>query len=365
MRPTMMIVALAGAVAASPAAAQTTRRGTAPSPLVAALVNVQATGVLALTTNNAQQQIEVEVGPIPGEVRVFGISGIPDGVPFTNVAAIDLRTGTAQDFVQFRIFSAEAPTINLNTGAGNSDVKFIYFTPAGLTPASSSVTVTGGAAENKVGFEVFNEADSFDANWAVTHGDGNSEVTAAVTSTVATSLLAVDLRTSSGRGQDKAELAITSAAAMLDVAFSPRTGAGNDSTLLTIDGLEPGTASLFFDSNLGDGFDVAEAIAVTRGGTATYSGRIVGGNGDDQAKLLLEGDGRSTLTMNGGNGNDVLDMEYKGAVRGAPRLLGGAGNDILKIVATEPALMNPLLDGGAGFDEAIGFGRIINVENIN
>ncbi|MBL0921155.1 MAG: hypothetical protein IBJ10_03390 [Phycisphaerales bacterium] len=58
-------------------------------------------------------------------------------------------------------------------------------------------------------------------------------------------------------------------------------------------------------------------------------------------------------------------MFFKGTVTGAPRLLGGNSNDELKIVVDGPRVCTPFLDGGPGFDKAIGFGTIINCEDIN
>ncbi len=117
---------------------------------------VNPASTLVLTTNNEQQQIEVEVGPQPGEVRVYGIDGIPSGTLFTGVTAIDLTTGRAQDYVEFRVYATVIPSIRVDTGAGNSDVKFIYFLPFSVAPVVSDVEVVGNAANDKVGFEVFN-----------------------------------------------------------------------------------------------------------------------------------------------------------------------------------------------------------------
>ncbi|MDL1903272.1 hypothetical protein FBT69_00465 [Synechococcales cyanobacterium CNB] len=101
-----------------------------------------------VTTNNEQQQIEIEVGPQPGEVRVYGIDGIPSGTLFTGVTAIDLTTGRAQDYVEFRVYATVIPGIRVDTGAGNSDVKFIYFLPFSVAPVVSDVEVVGNAAND-------------------------------------------------------------------------------------------------------------------------------------------------------------------------------------------------------------------------
>ncbi|MBA4028349.1 MAG: hypothetical protein C0475_04335 [Planctomyces sp.] len=227
------------------------------------------------------------------------------------------------------------------------------------------MTITGGSGEDKATFEVVSETSSFAGNWVVNHGNGTSDVTATVNATQPSSFLGINLATTSGNGQDSVNLAIVTATSNLAVGLSATTGSANDSAILVIDGIGAGSAALNFNANLGDGNDVAEALAVWRGRSASFAGTILGGNNDDQLRQLLEGNGSSTLTLVGGNGNDNLDMEFKGAVSGTPRIFGGFGNDFLRVIADQPALLRPFLDGGPGFDEAIGFGTIVNVESIN
>lgn len=330
-----------------------------------AATQASAPGTLVLTTNGQQQQIEIEIGPAPNEVRVFGIEGVPDGESFFGINSLSLTTGNAQDFVEVRVFTAQAPSINLNTAGGNSDVVVRYFIPGGAGAITNSVTITGGSAEDKATFEVVSETSSFAANWVVNHGNGTSNVTANVNATEPSSFLGINLATNSGNGQDSVSLSVVTATSNLAVGLSANTGLANDSAILVIDGIGSGSASLTFNANLGDGNDVAEALAVWRGGSASFAGTVLGGNNDDQLRQLLEGNGSTTLTLVGGNGNDNLDIELKGAVSGTPRIFGGAGNDFLRIIADAPALLRPFLDGGPGFDEVIGFGTIINAEKIN
>jgi hypothetical protein len=373
---TLALIALAGA--AQGQTVRTTQLATdAPTTLQPAgvqrvattlpetMANLLLTGSLVIATNNAQQQIEVEVGPVPGEVRVFGVSSIPDGMVFTDVTAISLTTGRAQDFVEFRFFSEVVPAVTLNTGLGNSDTIFRYFIPFTLNPVSSSVNVIGNSANDKTFFEVISEADSFAAAWNVAHGNGDNETTASINSASPSSALAVDLFGTSGTGQDVLNANVISGAAAVDIGFGGTMGSGNDSAIVVIDEQSPGASTLALNLDLGAGLDVAEALVITRGGTADLAGSIRGGDGSDTLKALLEGAGSTSLTLDGGAGSDNLDSEYKGAVTGAPSLLGGSGNDLLKIVADQPDLLSPFIDGGTGFDEAIGFGTIVNVEQIN
>jgi hypothetical protein len=360
------VLALFAGLATSAASAQTVPPDvTAAGRVVVDLwVSAVTTGNLPLETTNRGQQIEIEVGPLPGEVTVFGIPAIPSGFTFPNVSNLSLRTGLAQDFVEVRFLGDTAPDTTINTGAGNSDVVLRYFTPAAAQSASN-VRIIGGAGNDKATIEVISEADTFAANWIVEQGNGNNEVFATVQSTAASTSLSASLTQLGGTGIDIANFNVISAASALNLAFNANQGRGNDSAIVTIDGLGPATTTLALDILQGDGADVTEALAVTRGGTTAFSGRVLGENGIDTIKTLLEGDGSTSLLLDGGASADVIESEYKGAVTGAPRLNGGTGNDVLKIVADQPALLAPTLDGGLGFDIGIGFGTFISVESIN
>lgn len=351
------LLAAAGAVSG-----QTLQSATALPTVMGELFN---TGTLVIVTNNQQQQIEIHVGPVAGEVSVFGVDGIPSGMTFPGVTAVELTTGTAQDFVEFRMFGTELPPVTVSTGANNSDVVFIYETPFSATPVTSEVTVNGLGGEDKVSFSVISEADSFDASWTVNHGNGNNETTATVLSASPSTALGIDLFSTSGSGLDKLSASILSGAETVDISFGGSMGFNNDSAILILDEQSPGAATINFALDLDRGLDVAEILAVTRGGSADLTGSILGGVGSDNIKILLEGAGSSNTTIDGGLGADFLDAEYKGQITGAPAMLGDRGNDFLKIVADQPALMTPFLDGGPGIDSAIGFGTIVNVENIN
>ena len=335
----------------------------------ATLTRVQqvAGGVLLISTNNAQQQIEFNVGPVPGEVTVSGVSTIPSGQVFTGVTAIDLTTGRAQDYVEFRIFTAAAPSIRVNTGLGNSDVKFIYDLPFSTEAASSLVEVFGSSGEDKVDFLVESRAASFAAEWSVNAGANNNEITASVNSPELSDSLAINLNGTATTGVDKLELAVIHNAASAEINFGGALGGNTDFASLIVDGLDGAlTADTALNVDLGTGIDGANVEIISRGGEYNTSGQILGGDGGDTLVFKQEeGVGTVDLTLDGGAGNDLLDMFMKGQISGTPRLLGGAGNDELKLVVDGPQLATPFLDGGAGFDIAIGFGTIVNVEQIN
>ncbi|MCC7387984.1 MAG: hypothetical protein IT431_04360 [Phycisphaerales bacterium] len=324
-----------------------------------------ARSVLVLTTNNEQQQIEIEVGPEAGVVRVWGIDGYSSGEVFTGVSAIDLTTGSNQDYVEFRVYSPVVPEISVDTGAGNSDVKVIYQLNSGAEAVVTEVSHTGGGANDKIAFIVESLGRDLDAAWTVSHANGFNEAAVQINSPEQTGSMDVDFFGSFGSGDDKLDLQIVQQAESLNLAVVGRMLNGNDTFKLETDGLGATNGVAFLDVNMGGGFDDAAAKFIARGGSMRATGTMNGAEGDDKVAIWLEGDGRLETRVIGGPGWDNLDAGGKGSIAGRPRLVGGPDNDFLKIVIDGPRLAHPFLDGGPGYDEAIGFGTFVNIEKIN
>lgn len=328
----------------------------------ATLVN----GVLTIDTTiyNTDQQMEFNVGPIPGTVQIGGVIGATV-TDFVGVTSIVVKSGPRQDYIEFRMYADTLPPVTINTGVGNSDVKVIYDLPSAATSVSTSVSITGNGGNDKSTFEVLQGAPTFLASWNVQAGNGNNETFAVVQSSAASDILAIALNMRAGTGQDKLEASVVSDAAAVDLSVNPDLGGGADSVIVFNDALSTGNLNLLSFGSLGDGQDVYELGNVQRGGTASFFGFIDGGASGDTLKFNSEAPGSMNLTLSGGAGNDTIDWFGKGAITGMPQLLGGAGNDILKLVVDGPQSAMPFIDGGAGFDVAIGFGTIINCEQVN
>jgi hypothetical protein len=327
----------------------------------------QSGTVLTINTSAyaTDQQIEVNVGPLPGQVQISGVIGAST-TTFENVAEIIATTGPAQDFVEFRMLAATLPAPVFSFTAGNSDVKVIYEPPSNATVVTSNVSITGGVGNDKAAFEVLNGAPTFIASWEVLAGNGTNEAIAVVQSPDASDLLAIALNMRSGSGQDKFDVSVTSNAAAVDISANPFIGSGNDSAIITTLALGTGNLNLQSFGSLGNGLDVYEVTNVSNGGVASFSGFVDGGDGTDTLKFTSEASGPMNLTLSGGAGADNLDWFAKGsAVTGSPKLLGGTGNDYLKLVVDGPFAATPFIDGGSGYDIAFGFGTIVNCEEVN
>lgn len=335
-------------------------------PLLEAMqVQAQRIGVLSIVSTAGQQQIEVTIGPAPGNVTVQGVPSIPSGLVFTDIDTIELRTGNAQDFVAFRILTEVVPDITVNTAGGLSDVIFDYQIPFTLAAASSNVVHNGGTASDKVAILAQTDAASFVGNWTMNHGAGNNETVVTANSTSASDNLSLNVNSTSTTGVDKIEMLVISAAANLSINLGGNMGGNADFASLIVDGLGPATTTSSFNLDLGAGQDAASVEILSRGGTTATSGSVAGGAGLDSLVFKLEGDGALNAQYDGGADADLVDFSLKGNITGSPRLLGGTGNDELKITVDGPQTATPFLDGGPGFDKAFGFGTIINCEDVS
>jgi hypothetical protein len=320
----------------------------------------QVGSALTLTTNNAQQQIEVVIGPLPGDVQV---TGVDNAGSYTGVGSISLTTGSGLDVIVFRILTNQVPDITVATGGNDSDVSFLYEIDFTAEIAGSNVTVTGGSGNDKVSFQASSLAAGVAARWNVNHFGGNNETKVEFNATGASEFLDLNLNTINGGGQDLLSVAVVSAALDNRFRLTGTMGGNNDTAFFNFDGISPSALSLNYLFDMGAGNDVAEVTNVTRGGIANVTGAVAGGNGLDSIKFLLEGSGTSNLSLQGGAGADTVEVDYKGTIDGSPFLIGNGGNDVLKLVVTDgPQISTPTLDGGPGIDTGIGFGTFISIE---
>jgi len=324
-------------------------------------------GALVIVTDNEGQEIEIDIGPETGKVRVWGVDGIPSGAVFEGVTSLSLTTGAGTDAIFIRVFALEVMPISVNTNAGNSDVKIRYELAESSQTATTDVVVTGGTGEDKAAFEVESLAAGFVATWTVSGLSGNNEATAVINSPEDSDLMSVDFDFTASGGLDKYVFDVISFAQSAQFGLSADTGGADDLAVVTLDNFASGSdTDAAFALRLGTGGDTSEIVVNSPGGTADLTGSSLGGSGDDLLKLVQEANGRINLRLNGQGGHDYVDVFAKGSnVRGTPRLLGAGGNDFLKLFVDGPHVATPIIDGGAGYDIAYGFGTIINCEEVN
>lgn len=345
----LALVALAGA--AAPAMAQ----GTA----------VQVGGSLTITTGAAQDDFSVIVGPVAGEVLIFGIPNVTEGVPFVGVTEINISTGLQEDKVRVETFSEVIPTVRINTGEGNGLVEIEMTVPPALLPVVSNLSIVGGGAEDRVYARINSLANNLRANWGINGGNGLNESSIIVESTQRSAGVGLNLDARGGLGQDKFQVDFFTATQVVDYFLTGLTGAGDDEINLNVFNDRPATVRTNFRVDMGAGLDKLQGNLVALNGTSSLSGAILGGDGNDIIDFNCESNVIGGLLMDGGNGNDYTKLNITQALRGVPRQNGGAGDDLMELFVQGARLATPQIDGGPGFDIFNGFGNTVNVEQVN
>lgn len=318
---------------------------------------------LNLVTNNSQQQIEFVIGPAAGQVKVVGINGGSEQ-NYTGVNTINLRTGTNLDVITFQIRTPNVPQINVDTGFGDSDVKFLYEIPSSAV-AQTRVNVLGGPGDDKVAFETKVLARTLNAQWNVRSGSGTNEVIAKTEHFGNAEATNIVLDAVTGSGFDKLAFETTTEARRQDLRLVGSLGEGEDNAVFKFDGVRAATTRIQSNLDLGGSKDQSEMIVVSRGGRIEVSADTRGSGGDDVLKTLLEGSGDADIAQIGGSGDDYLDIEFSGNITGRSRQIAETGDDFLKFVVTGPRRAQPTMDGGAGFDQGLGFGRVLSIEEFD
>lgn len=323
----------------------------------------QNRGALNLVTNNSQQQIEFVIGPAAGQVKVVGINGGSEQ-NYSGISSINLRTGTNLDVITFEIRTPNVPQISVDTGLGDSDVKFLYEIPSSNV-AQSRVNVQGGPSNDKVAFEANVLARTFNAQWNVRSGSGTNEVIAKTQHMGSADATNISLDAVTGTGFDKLSFETTTDSRRQALLLTGSLGEGEDNALFKFDGVSAANTKVQSTLDLGGSKDQSEMIIVSRGGIMNVNANTRGGTGDDLIKTLLEGNGQADISQIGGTGNDYLDIEFSGVINGRSRQLAESGNDFLKYVVTGPRRALPTMDGGQGFDSGLGFGRVTSIEEFD
>lgn len=325
-------------------------------------------GRLALTTNNTDQNVVVEMKEAAGVARVFGFQGIADGTAYSGISAVIVNTGTGSDRVEFDIESRQSKHILINTSGGNLESKTRWKILSNSRPVNARVTYTGLPAPlSLVDVEVDNET----ANATINVDTGiASEVNTKVLSDDPANNLTVDFN---ARGA-KTSFELVSNANVLNVALRGTHSTNFSEVKHLISQLRPATVRVSNDITLSGGDDKLETKIAASGSNTTITGSARGGNGNDG--ILYEIEGASVvngLNIDGGAGNDYLSNATKGVFQlsqtiGA-NINAGAGDDLL-ILTTDTSIrgtglpndVTPNIDCGTGSDLFNAFGFINNCE---
>jgi hypothetical protein len=325
-------------------------------------------GRLSLTTPGGNQSVKVEVSG-SGLARVFGFPGIADGTPYGGLSGVTVTTGAGNNKVEFELLSSQSFDVRVDTGSGQAETKVKWKILAGGLAPAANLAVLGTEGQTRL-VEVDLESESNRAAVSIDTGSAN-QVAAKVVSANASEFLRVAFAAAAPR----TSLEVGSNASALEVDVRGGATPAADELMYKIMQGRRADVNLNWAIDTGAGDDKVEALVSTSGSTVTQRGSVLTRAGNDTVQF--ETDAFSTvtgLTINGGLGADLLSQVIKGRFQSSQTLrtsmLGGDGDDEL-ILTTDTGIFGtglpndtfPLIDCGLGTDRFNAFGLIRGCES--
>lgn len=374
-------------------------------------------GTLNVFTGPGSADAKIVVGPTPGFVQIFGVPAIGDGAVFNGVRAISLRTGGAEDKLQFDIDSPQSLDLLVDTGAGYAETMIQWRVPSTAPSAVGTLDVRSTTGQTKTYLNLESFAPDFRLGWNMLGGAGNKEVQAMLMYKTGSQNVGNDFAFNLGGGTHKVAITVENEAAK----YGLRMDSGNAAELAAIVQSPNRTQAVTVDvtaaarSTLVDIQSAADALDVGLGGTYAGAANSINysvvqlrpaavnarlglrtGGGTDQIEMKFDGETSrlalggfvetgggndvvkiesnmrtsATATINVGAGNDIAEMFFKTPVffplAGLPRMLGGDGNDEIRLVPEQGfSGQSPRIDCGPGSDSVRAVGVILNCETRN
>lgn len=330
---------------------------------IAAAEATFSAGTLTVIGTPSEDVITVVFDVTPGHARVFGVAGTPDGTLFTGVERLVANTLASMDIVNVQILSATPPELDLDTGAGDSQVRVDIQTPFGLAPTYSKARVRGGPQKDSVLFEVNENAFGGTYDYVVFGGEGENDATVKFSSDVLGGVSTLNWRAFGGGSTDKMLVDVSTKADEFIVNGLGLTFGAGDEWIVKVAGDANTTARIQNAARLGSGGDTAR-IDVSNCSNAVVRGGTDGGDGDDVIELVTTSDMQASPLLLGGAGHDVLLVNVGQSLLAgsAPRILAGSGNDTVSMLVGSDVLGAPFSDGGPGVDSFTGVGVAVNFE---
>ena len=272
-----------------------------PSRLLAA-TELNA-GRLIVRGTTANDEIQLQVGPAPGEVVVLKAPGVAEGTRFIGVNAILVASGDSfSDKVEIKAELTSDLAITIDTGRGGDEMKLDMKALAGTV--NVRVEVLGSSGQNKLEWLVDSAAQALGISLVVNTLAGNDDLVVKIEADEPSARLAVNLATMTGTSDDAVEAVIKSAAAVVDLNVTGDLSAGSDKVKVELDQLTPSQVTANLNVELSGSDDSGEISIKGSNARLTVNGRLSAGQGNDALKLLVEGAAGGTPVLDGGIGQD-------------------------------------------------------------
>ena len=339
-------------------------------PLMLALLgsvsaaNAQVTlsgSTLTIVTGNGDDKVQVKVEA--SGTRVFDIPGVNDNINYGFITALVIRTNGGLDKVQILVENRPAPTIDINTGAGISEVDMdLKHYGAGPT----GVRVTTGNEDDKILIEADTNTSASQLNLTINAGSGKNETLINMESDLSpAALMGINLNINGGAQDDLVLIEMGNNLNQITASVSGSLGGGLDNFLLKTKTFQSGATNLNFNLDMGDGLD-SFSVSTSESATTTFNGSVRTGLDGDKVEVTTSGILQGNPTIDTGDGNDEVKVFSLGALAATLRTLAGSGDDKVEIFSGIPgSASSAFSDGGPGFDIFAGIGTVVNFEIVS
>lgn len=332
-------------------------------PFLCLAAPAAAFDTLSLATGSGSDDVRFELGPGPGAVRVYGVSGVGSGTLYTGITEIQLDTNAGSDKVTVLGALVADMDFDFDTGTDSDQVFFQFHVPASATLVRARLRVDSGTGGDQIVHEIVNSAPTFLLDTAATMQSGGDVMVVKLDSqALSVRRLGVWIDADLGAEADVLDVEVKSSARTAQFSVADQPSTEDESVTIVWDQTpRPGSVVGNFDLRSGS----VSADLKGEGSLFRTVGQIVGGANDDDITLKVDGRLIATdLVLEGGSGNDSIELLVGLDLTGDPLLSGGFGDDYLKLIIERDQFTNqgiPTIDGGPGSDICDAPGVIANV----
>lgn len=349
------------------------------------------------------KQVKIEVGPLPGQVRVID-GAAPGPQAYSGIRAIRVATGAGTDQIELDMNASQSLALSIDSGAGDAHMKLQWKVPPGAASTTSSLDMASGGGRLNIELDHASETAEASFQWTTRFGGGDKLIKGAVEFKEGVRQARQNIAfTQLGGGNHLVAMEVESKAA--DATLLLNTGAAQEvlykvispdrSTRLVADTtvagaknnieilsaapttsvrLAGGTANTplaetsigvvqTVPGTLGAQLDFTTRSTASKFGakfdgafsTLTLGGRLLGAGGRDEFKLETNARALASLLVDAGSGDNAVDFLASAALLATPtplRLVTGGGNDLISLQAGPGSTAVPQLNCGAGTDIA-------------
>lgn len=324
-----------------------------------------ANGVLSLAGTPGNDDITLQLGPLPGEVEVQGVSGPVGGGTFLGVGAITASLGAGQDKIQVLGSAPALPRLDFDFGSGLADASVDFtFAAAPVTSLTSSIRIVTGDDDDVVNVLLKTNAGRTSVALDLALGNGNNFANAFVEPENQSTAVRVWTNVTAGSGQDVVEATIGGATPLAEYVLTGNLGAGNDEAKAALGANPTGQARFDATLDLGAGDDKLDVNGTNS--NTNVLGTVRGGDGLDTLEFLSARRFTGGITLDAGAGNDSIKLVSALPNGSASIILAGDGDDTVEVLRGSGTNVTATTsDGGLGFDVFTGIGAVTNFEVVN